>query len=375
MPAIKNTFSFSVKKTPEGKRVGRIETPHGAFETPVFMPVGTQGSVKTFTPMELEELGTGIILGNTYHLAVRPGMNIIKKMGGLHKFMSWDRTILTDSGGYQVFSLARLRKVTDEGALFNSHFDGKQLFFTPENVMEMQEILGSDIMMPLDECPPFTEDRKVVEGAMERTLDWAKRSKDSKKRHDQALFGIIQGGHFKDLREESLERTVEIGFDGYALGGLSVGEPNALLHEMVSTVTPRMPFDQARYLMGVGTPLDMLEAVSNGIDMFDCVNPTRYGRNGSAFTRTGLIVVRNQAYAEDPAPLDPLCECVVCRRFSRSYIRHLLNAEEILGPRLVSYHNVHFFLALMTETIKHLQNGTFESFHKEFRLQYNQNQR
>lgn len=375
MSIVNSTTIFSVETTREGLRLGRIETAHGAFDTPVFMPVGTQGSVKTFTPMELEELGASIILGNTYHLAVRPGMKIIGKMGGLHKFISWRGPILTDSGGYQVFSLARLRKITDEGATFNSHFDGRELFFSPENVVEMQEILGSDIMMPFDECPSYSKDRMLVERAMERTIHWAERAKKARKGNGQALFGIIQGGLFEDLRLASLERTVALDFDGYALGGLSVGEPNEMMREMVSKIAPKMPFAKPRYLMGVGAPLDIFEAIASGIDMFDCVNPTRYGRNGTAFTRTGLLVVRNSNYSEDEKPLDPDCACLACKNFSRAYLRHLFNAEEILGPRLVSYHNLHFFVRLVTEIRAHLKNGTFLQFYRRFHSTYNTEQR
>ncbi len=371
---IEKTF-FSVEKTPEGLRLGRIETAHGGFDTPVFMPVGTQGTVKTFTPMELEELGAKIILGNTYHLAVRPGIPVIEKLGGLHSFTSWSGAILTDSGGYQVFSLAKLRKVNDEGAVFNSHFDGRQLFFTPENVVEMQEKFGSDIMMPLDECPPYVDDKKVISIATERTLVWAERSKQARRNFHQALFGIVQGGHFEDLRKESLERTVEMNFDGYSLGGLSVGEPIELMYQMVEQFGSELPFDKPHYLMGVGMPLDILKAVSSGMDMFDCVIPTRYGRNGSAITRNGLLVVRNGIYSEDPRPLDETCSCKVCARFSRAYIRHLLNSEEILGPRLVSYHNVHFFLNLLSEIRKHLKAGTFWKFYKDFVSSYDPTQR
>ncbi|MBI4431071.1 MAG: tRNA guanosine(34) transglycosylase Tgt [Candidatus Omnitrophica bacterium] len=375
MKKTKAETGFSVTKSREGLRLGYMETPHGGLETPVFMPVGTQGSVKTFTPMELEELGSKIILGNTYHLVVRPGLDVIEKMGGLHQFISWPGAILTDSGGYQVFSLAKLRKVTEEGAVFNSHFDGRQIFFTPENVVEMQEKFGSDIMMPLDECPPYIDDRSVVKKAMERTLVWARRSRKARRDFRLALFGIIQGGHFDELRNESLERTVEMEFDGYALGGLSVGEPAPLMYEMVEKFAPRMPWDQPRYLMGVGMPIDILRAVACGIDMFDCVIPTRYGRNGSAITRGGLLVVRNGLYSEDPKPLDERCSCKVCLRFSRAYIRHLLNAEEILGPRLVSYHNLHFFLNLLADIRQHIQAGTFTQFHKDFSSGYDAAQR
>jgi queuine tRNA-ribosyltransferase len=356
-------------------RLGRARSAHGDFETPAFMPVGTQGTVKTFFPRELEELGAQIILGNAYHLYVRPGLEVIRKAGGLHRFMAWDKPLLTDSGGYQVFSLARLRKVTAEGVIFNSHFDGRELFFTPELVVEIQETLGSDVAMVLDECPPHTESKSRIRKAVHLTLEWARRSAACHRREDQALFGIVQGGCFIDLRKESLAETLELGFDGLALGGLAVGEPAPKMFEIIHEITPLFPEDKPRYLMGLGMPLDILESVAAGVDMFDCVNPTRYGRNGTAFTHSGPVVVRNGSYAEDISPLDPACGCYACANFTRGYIRHLFNATEILGPRLVSYHNVHFFLELMREIRESIRARRFEHYRKAFRSRYDENQR
>ncbi|MBU1864398.1 MAG: tRNA guanosine(34) transglycosylase Tgt [Candidatus Omnitrophica bacterium] len=364
-------FTLHKQDTQTDARLGTVSTPHGNFATPAFMPVGTQGTVKTLSPDDLKKAGAGIILSNAYHLFIRPGLEIIAKHKGLHSFMGWDGPILTDSGGYQVFSLARLRKVTLEGAIFNSHFDGKALMFTPEKVIKIQETIGSDIAMVFDECLPFPSTKKEVKKSLEITINWAKRSKKAHRLKKQALFGIIQGGMYKDLRKVSLERTVEIGFDGYALGGLSVGEPNQLMKQIVADIAPLMPRDKPRYLMGVGYPLDILEAVAAGIDMFDCVVPTRFGRNGSAFTHKGIIVVRNGKYAKDKKPLDKHCECYTCRNFTRSYIRHLLNCNEILGPRLVSYHNVYFFLSFMRDIRLSIKKGTFDAFRKKFVRNYN----
>ncbi len=352
-------------------RLGRVRTANGIFDTPAFLPVGTQGSVKTLSPRDLEETGAEIILSNAYHLFIRPGLEIIREAGGLHKFIGWKRPILTDSGGYQIFSLSKFREISEEGVSFNSYFDGKQIFLTPETVVEIQETLGSDIAMVLDECPPPESDRNYLKESLNLTVLWAKRSKKAHKCHDQLLFGIVQGGRFLDLRKESLERTVEIGFDGYALGGVSVGEPHEELEMVVHEMAPRMPEDRVRYLMGVGTPKDLLMGVHAGIDFFDCVNPTRYGRNGSAFTSLGRMVIRNGKYAADQKPVDENCDCYACLNFSRSYIRHLVNCSEILGVRLLSHHNVHFFLSLMRKIRASIQNGTFLSFKKEFESNYN----
>ncbi len=364
------SFSLLTSDPNSKARTGCVHTSRGVFETPAFMPVGTQGTVKTMSPRELEEAGAQIILGNAYHLYIRPGLEILKKAGGLHKFMTWPHPILTDSGGFQVFSLAKLRKLTEEGAVFNSHFDGREILFTPELVIEIQEVIGSDIAMVFDECPHADAGFEYVKKSLNLTIEWAKRSKKAHKLQNQQLFGIIQGGKFMDLRKESLERTVEIGFDGYALGGVSVGESKDEIIKIVREMGPAMPKDHARYLMGVGTPLDLLMAVEAGFDMFDCVNPTRYGRTGTAFTRRGKIVVRNGNYAEDQKPLDETCGCYACKNFSRSYIRHLVNCREILGDRLLSYHNVYFFLALMREIREAVRGGTFSSFKKQFESQY-----
>jgi queuine tRNA-ribosyltransferase len=330
------------------------------------MPVGTQGTVKALTPRDLEEAGTEILLANAYHLYIRPGIDIIRECGGLHRFMGWSGPILTDSGGYQVFSLSRLRKISEEGVRFQSHFDGSEIFLTPEKMVEVQEALGSDIAMIFDECPPPTKDKNRIRHALELTLRWSERAKRHHRLESQALFGIVQGGTFVDLRRESLERTVEIGYDGYALGGLCVGESKQETLEIFDSILPRMPEEKPRYLMGVGTPIDFLEAVGAGADLFDCVNPTRYGRNGTAFTGTGIIVVRNGKYQTDPRPLAEDCSCYVCKNFSRSYLRHLFNTDEMLGPQLLSVHNVHFFVHFVKTLRQKIREKQFLAFKKNF---------
>lgn len=347
-------------------RVGKVTTPHGSFETPVFMPVGTQGSVKAMLPRDLKEAGTEILLSNAYHLYIRPGPDIMKKAGGLHRFMGWDGPILTDSGGYQVFSLSKLRNISEEGVTFNSHFDGRKIFLTPEKVIEIQEVLGSDIAMIFDECPAPTKDKRIVEKAVNITLRWAERAKRKHRLKGQALFGIVQGGTFKDLRKESLERTLKIGFDGYALGGLSVGEPKEEMLEVLDEILPLMPPDKPRYLMGVGVPLDFFDAVERGADMFDCVNPTRYGRNGTAFTSDGLVVVRNGKYQKDLRPIQKDCGCYACRNFSRAYLRHLVNSHEMLGAQLITLHNVYFFVNLVKSMREKIRENRFLRFKKSF---------
>ena len=371
------TFQFSLMhKDPScGARAGVVHTAHGTFETPVFMPVGTQGTVKSLAPDDLEEAGAQIILANAYHLYIRPGIDTIKLANGLHAFMGWQRPILTDSGGYQVFSLARLRGISEEGVRFHSHFDGREIFLTPETVIEAEEHLGSDIAMMFDECPPHDAARAHVEEAVHRTVRWAERAKRVHRRKEQLLFGIVQGGRFKDLRVQSLEETVKIGFDGYAIGGVSVGEPKPLMEEIVRAVAPLLPEEKPRYLMGVGTPLDLLWAVEAGIDMFDCVNPTRYGRNGCAFTHSGKVVVRNAEYARDQAPLDETCSCYTCRTFSRSYLRHLFNCEELLAYRLVTLHNVSFFISLVQSARRAIVNGEFVPFKNHFLSEYDESSR
>ena len=356
-------------------RTGALALAHGMVETPAFMPVGTQGSVKGLFPKDLAEMGAQILLANAYHLYIRPGISIMKAAGGLHRFMGWTGPLLTDSGGYQIFSLARLQKVTDEGVRFRAHFDGREHFLSPEAVVELQEELGVDVAMVLDECPPYPAVRPVLERAVERTLRWARRSRDRHQRSDQALFAISQGGVDLELRLESLAPLIDLEFDGYAIGGLSVGEPRELRSRLLGELTARMPQDKPRYLMGVGTPLELVEGVAAGIDLFDCVSPTRYGRNGSAFTRTGRCVVRNAAYAEDKRPLDEVCGCYVCRTFSRSYLRHLFNAEEMSGPVYVSYHNVFFFLDLMREARQAIAQGAFPQFVERIRSSYSEEQR
>ena len=363
---------FELIRTDSGTsaRLGKVRTANGIFDTPAFLPVGTQATVKSLTPRDLEEMGAQAILSNAYHLYIRPGTEIIKQAGGLHRFMGWKRPILTDSGGYQVFSLARLREVSEDGVSFHSHFDGRKIFFTPELVIEIQEALGSDIAMVFDECPPPEKDRNYLKQSLDLTVHWAKRSKEAHKREDQLLFGIVQGGRFLDLRKESLERTVEIGFDGYALGGVSVGEAHHEIESVVREMAPLFPKENVRYLMGVGTPKDLLMGVEAGFDFFDCVNPTRYGRTGTAFTSSGKIVVRNGSYASDQKPVDESCSCYCCANFSRSYIRHLINCHEILGDRLLSHHNVHFFLNLMRKIRESIAAGNFAAFKKEFELNY-----
>jgi len=350
-------------------RLGEMETPHGKISTPVFMPVGTQATVKAMTPEELIELGTEIILSNTYHLYLRPGPEIIREAGGLHAFMHWERPILTDSGGFQVFSLASLREVDDRGVTFRSHIDGSLHFLDPEKVMAIQEDLGSDIAMVFDECVGYPASREEVEKGVERTARWAERCLKAHRRKDQAVFGIVQGGIFPDLRIRSAKHTVSLGFSGYAIGGLSVGEPKGMMYQMIETVIPYLPEEKPRYLMGVGTPEDLIEGVKRGVDMFDCVMPTRMARNGTVYTTYGRLVVRNASYARDFTPLDPHCQCYTCRYYTRAYIRHLLKAGEILGLRLTTIHNLHFILNLMANIRKALADGYLEEFAREFYAQ------
>lgn len=350
-----------------GARLGRLHTPHGIIETPIFMPVGTQATVKSMTPEELKEIGSQIILSNTYHLYMRPGHELIKRAGGLHKFMNWDKPILTDSGGFQVFSLGPLRKIKEEGVEFRSHLDGSKHFLTPEKAMEIQNALGSDIMMAFDECAPYPADREYVKNSLERTTRWLKRCKDAHNNTDkQALFGIIQGGMYKDLREQSAKEITSIDLPGYAIGGLSVGEPKPLMYDVLEHTTPFMPKDKPRYLMGVGSPDDLVEGVIRGVDMFDCVLPTRIARNGTAMTSQGKVVVRNATYAEDFTPLDPECDCYACKNYSRAYIRHLIKANEILGARLITTHNLHFLLNLMKQIRQAIMEDRLLDFRNEF---------
>ena len=361
-------FEIIKKDSQSNARLGKLQTPRGIIETPVFMPVGTQGTVKTFSSGELADMGSSIILSNTYHLYLRPGPEIMQKAGGLHKFMNWPKPILTDSGGYQVFSLARLRKLSHQGVDFQSHIDGKTYSFTPENVMEFQQILGSDIIMPLDECSPYPCEYNYACNSVSLTVEWASRSRikhPAEKDAQQALFGIIQGSTFQDLRKECLERLLEIDFPGYAFGGLSVGEPIDLMHEVIGYTAPQMPEDKPRYLMGSGTPDDIIRSIEQGMDMFDCVLPTRNGRTGTAFTSTGRVVIRNARHKDDFGPLDPECDCLACRDYSRAYLRHLHIADEILGLRLISYHNVYFYIKLLGKIRKAIEENTFQELKRK----------
>ncbi|MGB8954290.1 MAG: tRNA guanosine(34) transglycosylase Tgt [Tumebacillaceae bacterium] len=354
-----------------GARRGRLHTPHGVIETPIFMPVGTLATVKTMSPEELKNLGAQIILSNTYHLWLRPGHEIVKDAGGLHKFMNWDRPILTDSGGFQVFSLSDLRKITEEGVQFRNHLSGEKLFLSPEKAIEIENDLGADIIMAFDECPPFPADRQYLKDSLERTTRWAKRCKEAHARpHDQALFGIIQGGMDKELRKQSAEELIELDFPGYAVGGLSVGEPKDIMNEVLEFTTPLMPKDKPRYLMGVGSPDDLFEGVIRGIDMFDCVLPTRIARNGTCMTSVGKVVIRNATYAKDFGPLDPNCDCYTCRNYSRAYIRHLIKCDEVFGIRLTTIHNLHFLVQTMENIRKAIEEDRLMEYRKEFYESY-----
>jgi queuine tRNA-ribosyltransferase len=356
----------------EGRaRTGRLTLAHGEVDTPIFMPVGTQGTVKTLTPHELEEVGAQIILGNTYHLYLRPGHELVRRMGGLHAFSSWDKPILTDSGGFQVFSHSGLNKITEEGVLFRSHIDGSHHFLTPELSMEIQNALGSDIIMAFDECVPYPAEHGYVMHSVERTTRWARRCKEAHKETDrQLLFGIVQGGVYSDLRAESARQIREIGFPGYAVGGLSVGEPKEIMYDILESTVPLLPGEKARYLMGVGTPVDLVEGVFRGIDMFDCVMPTRNGRNGMIFTWDGPLNIKNATFAEDKRPPEPDCSCYVCRNFSRAYLRHLYKAGELLSLRLNSYHNLYFYLTLMEKIREAIREKRFEAFRRDFLARY-----
>lgn len=347
-------------------RLGRITTTRGTIDTPVFMPVGTQGSVKALDPRELREMGTQIILGNTYHLSIRPGMEIVRQAGGLHRFINWPHPILTDSGGYQVFSLARIRKVKAHGVEFRSHLDGSLLFLGPKEAMEVQRELGSDIAMVFDECPPHTSTARAMKEAVERTVRWAAECREQPRAPGQCVFGIVQGGSNAHLREHCARALMELKFDGYAIGGLSVGEPEAEIMRAVELTEPFLPIDQPRYAMGLGTPAQMVELVARGIDMFDCVLPTRVARNGTAFTRRGAVSVKAGFNKADFRPIEEGCGCYACRHFSRAYLRHLLNVDEILGLRMVSVHNSYMYLSLMSQMRAHLAAGTFGEFRREF---------
>lgn len=358
----------------DGKaRAGIITTPHGTIETPVFMPVGTQATVKGMTPEELEEMGAEIILGNTYHLYLRPSDELVAKFGGLHKFMNWKNSILTDSGGFQVFSLGDLRQIKEEGVYFRSHIDGSKHFISPEKSINIQNNLGSDIVMLFDECPPGMSTREYLIPSIERTTRWARRCVEAHRNPDrQGLFAIVQGGIYEDLRDKSFNELKEMDeyFSGYAVGGLAVGEPREDMYRILNYIVEKLPENKPRYLMGVGEPLDMLEAVEAGIDMMDCVQPTRIGRHGTVFTKYGRLVIKNASYSEDDRPLDEGCQCYACRNYTRGYIRHLFKADEILGARLATYHNLYFLLKLMKDARKAILEKRFTEFKEEFIKNY-----
>jgi queuine tRNA-ribosyltransferase len=357
---------FELPATDGRARCGRLEFARGVIETPVFMPVGTYGTVKAMTPEELESLGARIILGNTFHLMLRPGEDIIRAHGGLHGFMHWERPILTDSGGFQVWSLAELRKISEEGVRFASPIDGSQVFLGPERSMEVQRALGADIVMAFDECTPYPATEPEARDSMELSLRWAARCRSAHGDNPAALFGIVQGGMHAGLRQASLAGLLDIGFDGYALGGLSVGEPAEEREAVIEAVEPALPADRPRYLMGVGTPEDLVESVARGIDMFDCVMPTRHARNGYLFTRHGTVRIRNARHRDDTGPLDPDCECYTCRNYSRAYLRHLDRCNEMLGARLHTIHNLHYYLDLMAQMRAAIAAGRFASWRRGF---------
>jgi len=357
-------FEILKKDSFSNARLGRIETDHGYLSTPAFLPVGTQGTVKSLTPEELVEVGVEAILGNTYHLYLRPGHETIRKVGGLHAFIHWDRPILTDSGGYQIFSLAKLRKISEEGVTFQSHIDGSLLFLTPERVMEIQRTLGSDIAMVLDECVPYPCPYDYAKASKSLTTQWARRSFEKRRETDPALFAIVQGGMHRDLREQSAKDLVQMDFQGYAIGGLSVGEPKSLMFNVLEWTTSFLPENAPRYLMGIGTPQDILDAVMLGIDLFDCVLPTRNARNGMLFSSLGKISIKQAQYAEDERPIDKTCSCYTCRHYSRAYLRHLYLANEILSSRLNTIHNLAYYMSLMASIQEALREGRLHSFHK-----------
>lgn len=361
-----------IKKDPRSMaRLGQVTTPHSTFETPCFMPVGTQATVKTLSKEEIESTGAGIILGNTYHLWNQPGHKIIERAGGLHKFMNWDRSILTDSGGFQVFSLAKLRDIKEEGVTFSHHKSGAKLFLSPEKAIEIQNSLGSDIMMSFDECPPYPATRKYMIDSVERTIRWAKRGLEAHKRPDvQGLFGIVQGGNYQDIREYCAKELTALPFDGYSIGGLSVGEPKTIQNEVLTYTTPLLPEDKPRYLMGVGSPGAILDGVERGIDMFDCVLPTRIARHSAAMTSRGRLILKNKEFEEDFTTLDPECDCYTCRYYTKAYLRHLVKADEILGARLISLHNIHFLQNLMREIRKAIKEDRFLEFKEMFYAKY-----
>ena len=360
-----------IKQCPTtGARAGRITTPHGIFDTPIFMPVGTQATVKSLSPEELTAMGADIILSNTYHLYLRPGHDLVAEAGGLHSFMGWNKGILTDSGGFQVFSLGPLRKIKEEGGTFRSHIDGSKHFLSPEIATEIQMALGADIIMAFDECVPYPADYDYAKASTDRTSRWAERCLKAHTRSDQALFGIVQGGMHADLRARSARDLVAMDFPGYAVGGLSVGEPKHLMYEMLEATVPLLPGGKPRYLMGVGTPDCLVEGVMRGIDMFDCVFPTRVARNGTAMTKNGRLVVKNAEFTRDFRPIDPECSCYTCTHFSRAYVRHLFKTEELFGLRLTTIHNLHFLITFMKEMRQAILEDRFPSFRSDFWAKY-----
>ena len=361
------TYELIKKDSRTKARRGRVNTPHGPIETPVFMPVGTAGTVKARKPEEVRDMGARIILGSTYHLYLRPGHEVVKAAGGLHKFMNWERAILTDSGGFQVFSLGAMRKISEEGVEFRSHIDGSKHMLSPEKSMEIQNALGSDIMMAFDECAPYPADRNYVKNSLERTTRWLKRCKEyHKNTEQQSLFGIMQGGMYKDLRKQSAEEIVELDLPGYAIGGLSVGEPKEIMYEVMDDCVDYLPADKPRYLMGVGSPDCLFEGVERGIDMFDCVLPTRIARHGMAMTSQGRVNIKNAKYERDFTPLDPNCDCYTCRNYSKAYLRHLFKSDEILSSMLMTTHNLHFLVNTMAGIRKAIEEDRFLEYKKEF---------
>ena len=377
-----NSFKVLYKDSRTKARTGVLKTAHGEIQTPVFMPVGTQGSVKTITNRELHEAGAQVILSNTYHLYLRPGEELIREAGGLHRFMDWDGPLLTDSGGFQIFSLSQFHKIRQDGVEFKSHINGSSHFLSPADVIRIQMTLGSDILMPLDECVKYPAERNYTEKSVALTSKWARQSKEAWKstpgvelglhsRGGSLLFGIVQGGFYKDLRKKSAKELVDMDFPGYAVGGVSVGEPNELMHEILSETLPELPEDKPRYLMGVGFPMDLFEAVSQGVDLFDCVVPTRNGRNATVFTPNGKLLMRGASYTRDFAPIDEKCPCYTCRHHTRAYLRHLFNSGEHLAGRLASLHNLTFFIQLLASMGRAIQGGRFIEFRKEFESSFN----
>jgi queuine tRNA-ribosyltransferase len=363
---------FELLATDGAARRGQLATSHGVVDTPVFMPVGTQATVKALTPKDLESAGAQMVLGNTYHLLLRPGPNVVRELGGLHRFMGWRGAMLTDSGGFQVFSLAKIRKISDDGVEFRAPLDGSTRFLSPESVVEIQRALGADITMPLDECLAYPATHEATERSLALTLRWAERARAAHAAgaDGQALFGIVQGGAYQDLRDEAVERTVALGFDGHAIGGMATGEPKPTMLELTARVAAALPVDRPRYLMGVGKPEDLLASVVSGVDMFDCVLPTRNARNGQAFTSAGPVTIKQARWTRDAAPLDAACDCYTCRTFSRAYLRHLFVTEELLAYRLLTLHNVHFYLSLMAAMREAIAARAFEAFRARFLQDY-----